>query len=198
MTDLPAPRILGSAEAARPLHPRQESDPTRDLRTLFESERDALFRFLWRLTSNASDAEDLLQETFLLAWTKPVRFTHREHLAAYFRRTAFRVFLNAKRKANRRRDLAPAPTSTSHESASRTVAEAEALAILRRHIHAAIQSLPEDTRRAFVLFRFENLTCAEIAELCGTTIDAVEGRIEHAMRELAVRLRPHRDNLPEA
>ena len=36
-----------------------------EIRTLFEDQREPLYRFLYRLTRNASDAEDLLQETFL-------------------------------------------------------------------------------------------------------------------------------------
>ncbi|MFO1010906.1 MAG: RNA polymerase sigma factor [Planctomycetota bacterium] len=198
MNDLPAPpRILGSLGDAPPLQAGTDRAHATDVRALFESERDALFRFLWRLTGNASDAEDLLQETFLAAWRKPDRFAPREHVGGYLRRTAFRLFLNARRKHERRAALDPRPVEASCESAERTVAESEARVELARRIRAAIDALPEPTRSAFVLFRFEGLPCAEIADLLGLTVDAVEGRLEVAMRELAVRLRPHADELPE-
>ncbi|MBK7878415.1 MAG: RNA polymerase sigma factor [Planctomycetes bacterium] len=197
MTDLPAPRIFASVDGALPLQASLERPRTHELRALFESERDGLFRFLWHLTGNANDAEDLLQETFLTAWRKPEKFAPREHVGGYLRRTAFHVFLNARRKSERRAGLEPRPVEDSCESAARTVAESEAREELRRRVRGVVDALPEPTRRVFVLFRFEGLACAEIAALCGLSVDAVEGRIESAMRELAVRLAPHREELPE-
>ncbi len=53
------------------------------------------------------------------------------------------------------------------------------------------------TREVFVLFRFDGLSCTEIAELCDLSLSAVEGRIERATKLVATRLRPHREDLPE-
>ena len=57
--------------------------------------------------------------------------------------------------------------------------------------------MPDGTREAFLLFRYEDLSCAEIAALMDVSVDAIEGRIERAMKALATRLRPHVEDLPE-
>jgi RNA polymerase sigma-70 factor (ECF subfamily) len=203
MTEFPAqPRLLGgSVDGAPTIRGGLEHGRPGDLRALFEAERDGLFRFLWRLSGNANDAEDLLQETFLTAWRKQHEFEERGLAAGYLRRTAFRVFLNARRKLVRRgppaRPLEPEDGMDASHSTSHAVAESEAREHLRRHVRAALDALPAGTREVFVLFRFEGLACAEIAQIAGLSVDAVEGRIERATKLLATRLRPHTDDLPE-
>jgi RNA polymerase sigma-70 factor (ECF subfamily) len=198
MTELPAqPRIFGSVGGAFPTRDRQEAAVTHDLRALFESERDGLFRFLWRLSGNATDAEDLLQETFLTAWRKRERFERSEHVAGYLRRTAFRLFLNARRKSDRRAALTSREEEPEAASACDAAAESDARKNLLRRVRTAIAALPDGTREAFLLFRYEELTCAEIATVMDVSVDAIEGRIERAMKTLATRLRPHAEDLPE-
>lgn len=198
MTDLPAqPRMATSAESALPPIVHIHSRQPHELCAVFERERDGLFRFLWRLTGNASDADDLLQDTFLTAWRKPELFRDRDGLGAYLRRTAYRLFLNARRKHGRRGELALAPAETSTEAAATSVAEREAREQLRTRVQSAIEALPEGTREVFLMFRFEGMCCAEIARVCEISVDAVEGRIERATRLLAVRLVPHAEDMPE-
>lgn len=201
MTDVPAPSRLAptapAGGASSPIPPH-EARPPHELCAVFERERDGLFRFLWRLTGDASDADDLLQDTFLTAWRKPELFRDRENLPAYLRRTAYRLFLNDREKLLRRAALAPPPVEALAESASASVAEQEAREHLRARVRRAIDRLPAGTREVFLLFRFEGLTCAEIARACDLTVDAVEGRIERATKLLAAQLLPHAEDLPEA
>lgn len=197
MTEIPAhPRLLTPAEDAPLTRPPLESDGPSDVRALFEAHRDGLFRFLWRLAGNSNDAEDLLQETFLAAWKNKDKIEVRDGASAYLRRIAFHLFLNARRRS-RRSVGTPGEEDLVMESASRTVAEEEAREHLRAHVRAAVDGLPDGTREVFVLFRFEGLSCAQIAQLSDISVSAVEGRIERATRLVAARLRPHREELPE-
>ena len=90
-----------------------------ELQSLFEEERDPLFRFLFRLTRHASDAEDLLQETFLTVWRKREQFEGRGSPQAYLRRTAYRLFLNARERRLRRTALAPTISDEGAEAVER-------------------------------------------------------------------------------
>jgi len=172
-----------------------------EFRELFEREGSNVFRFLVRLTRNASDADDLLQETFLTVWRKRDQFEGRGAVEGWLKRTAFRTYLNARTLRQRRARLTPveaAPELADHvEAPVDTGAEQrDAMDFLSAKIRCAIDSLPEASREAFVLFRFDGLTCSEIARLTETPLKTVETRVSRATKFLADRLRPYRDNAP--
>jgi RNA polymerase sigma-70 factor, ECF subfamily len=173
-----------------------------EFRALFLEQRDPLFRFLLRLTRNPSDAEDLLQETFLTAWKKRALFEGRGSAAGFLRRTAYRLFLNQNEVTSRRASLAPivqaslvgtnadggGPGEPSDHERDETVG------FLVQRVRAALEELPEPARAAFVLFRYEGLSCAEVAELQSAPLKTVETRIARATELLAEKLRPYRDH----
>ena len=173
-----------------------------EFRLLFLEQRVPLFRFLMRLTRNASDAEDLLQETFLAVWEKRALFQGRGSAAGFLRRTAYRLFLNHSERRTRRAGLEPrmlgergAETRERAESGdpSSVHEREETLGFLVQRVGAALDELPEPTRTAFVLFRYEGLSCAEVAELQSAPLKTVESRIARATQVLAQRLQPYRD-----
>lgn len=168
-----------------------------EFRALFQEQRDPLFRFLFRLTRNASDAEDLLQETFLTVWRKRDLYAGRGSAAGFLRSTAYRLFLNQAELAARRADLAPLAAEARERDESVADAagvdeRAETVGFLIARVHAALDELPEPTRTAFVLFRYEGLSCAEVAETQGAPLKTVETRIARATQLLAEKLRPYR------
>ena len=167
-----------------------------EFRALFLEQRDPLFRFLLRLTRNPSDAEDLLQETFLTAWRKRELYDGRGSAAGFLRRTAYRLFLNANGVERRRAALAPrveldaaGPPDERHEGQRE---REETLSFLAERVRAALEELPEPTRTAFVLFRFEGLSCAEVAEALDAPPRTIETRVARATQLLAHKLRAYR------
>lgn len=168
-----------------------------DFRRLFEAHRDAVHRLLVRLTRNAADADDLLQETFLSVWRKREQFDGRGSEAGWIRRTAFRTYLNDRRKRTRRAALdAAVPRAEGVvPPADGEVAHRETVAFLAARVEEALASLPDEMREAFVLFRYEGLTCAEIGEMTETPVKTVETRVRRAAEALARRLAPWRDHL---
>lgn len=148
-------------------------------------------RFLCHLTGNAPDAEDLLQETFLAVWRKRDQFEGRGSAAGYLRRTAFHLFLNARQKQDRRNAIARRTDEEPSCSPLDDVDEHEARAVLVARVRAAVDELPDGPREAFILFRFEEHTCAEIAEITGVPRKTVESRIARAVELLNERLKRH-------
>ena len=166
-------------------------------RDLFECERDTTFRFLLRLTRNRADAEDLLQESFLTVWRKRGQFEGRGSPGGFLRKTAYRLYLNQRTKVARRAALAPV---NGHEAtapaAGAGVERKDSVDFLIGRVREALADLPEPAREAFVLFRFEGLTCSEIAETTGTPIKTVETRLRRATLQLSEQLRKYRGHLP--
>lgn len=173
-----------------------------EFRALFLEQRDPLFRFLVRLTRNASDAEDLLQETFLTVWRKRALFEGRGSAAGFLRRTAYRLFLNQNERDTRRSGLEPqvhgersALALEQEQNGDPSVRHEhdETVGFLVRRVTDTLELLPEPTRTAFVLFRYEGLSCAEVAEVQSAPLKTVETRIARATQLLAEKLRAYRD-----
>lgn len=172
-----------------------------EFRALFLEQRDPLFRFLLRLTRDPSDAEDLLQETFLTVWRKREQFEGRGSAAGFLRRTAYRLFLNQSEVKTRRGERLGRREAVVDAGGEPAVDPApsrerdETLAFLVQRVRAALDELSEPARTAFILFRYEGFTCAEVAELQAAPLKTVETRIARATRLLADKLRPYRDHV---
>ena len=171
-----------------------------EFRTVFEAERQPLFRFLYRLTHNASDAEDLLQETFLAVWRKREQYQGRGSLGGYLRSTAWHLYLNSRERDERRAALAPksVPSDEPPAESDPALESSESAGFLLERVRDELGRLPEGAREAFVLFRYEGLTCAQIAALTGAPLKTVESRVARATRQLAERLRPYRHLMPSS
>jgi RNA polymerase sigma-70 factor (ECF subfamily) len=184
--------LLEAGGAARPAGPG-------DFSAFFDTNRDAIHRFLWRLTRNAADADDLLQETFLSAWRKRAQFEGRGSAEGWLRKTAFRLYLNQRTKTVRRADLAVAhspPREGSVPPAERAFDDRESAEFLLRRVADAVDALPDGPREAFVLFRYEGMNCAAIAEATDTPMKTVETRLRRATELLTQQLARYRDELP--
>jgi len=159
-------------------------------RRLFMEQRGEVYRFLYRLAGNAHDAEDLLQETFARLWHKRDQYRGDGSLAGYIRKIAYRTFLNARTRLQRVR--APLPITGEledrYDGPADDAQSRDCRAFLLRHVQQAVRSLPESWRQPFVLFRYENMSCREIAELMGLTNKAVEMRLRKATRSIAAQL----------
>ena len=157
-----------------------------DFRELFDEERDRTYRLLVRLARDRHDAEELLQDAFVAVWRARERFEGRGSAAGYLRRTAFRLFVNRYHRIARRRRLAPEPPREEPAAATSCDAEdAEARAFVLARVREALDGLPGPLREAFVLFRMEGRSVAEIADESGTPKKTIETRIRRATLALA-------------
>lgn len=167
-----------------------------EFRRLFDAHAGAVHRLLFRLTRNAADADDLLQETFLAVWRKQEQFDGRGSAEGWLRRIAFRTYLNERTRRKRRSALdarAPRPAERTEPPVDGAVARKEALGFLAERVEEALATLPDEPREAFVLFRCEGMTCAEISELTEVPAKTVETRVRRAAELLAQKLAPYRD-----
>ncbi|MFT7484240.1 MAG: RNA polymerase sigma-70 factor (ECF subfamily) [Candidatus Paceibacteria bacterium] len=173
-----------------------------EFRSLFIQERDRLFRMLARLSGNPQDAEDLLQETFLVVWRKRGEFEGRGAPEGYLRKTAHRLFLNRYQARCARPKSEVDLERVMHESDSQQpcpstrMAQEDAARFLMVRVEECLSELPRELREAFVLFHHEGLSVREIADMTATPAKTVETRLRRATLSLAEKLRPYRSLLP--
>ena len=148
----------------------------------------ALFGMAYRLTGNAHDAEDLVQETMLRAYRAFDRFRPGTNARAWLFTILHRLRTDLLRHRGRRPETVELvddgpPVAPAHEAA---------LTSGHEEITRALEGLPEVFRAAVVLRDIEEFTYAEIAEVLGVPVGTVMSRIHRGRallrRALAGRL----------
>jgi RNA polymerase sigma-70 factor (ECF subfamily) len=157
----------------------------------FDEHHLALFRFAYRLTGSAADAEDIVQECFAALLRADCSFDEaRTPLRTYL----FGVVRNQALKRFRRREDAmaepePEPDTWSPES---QVLRDELETLVAR----AVLALPEAQREVLVLAHYEQIPLAEIADVVGIEVGAVKSRLQRARSALRESLAQYAERLP--
>lgn len=131
-----------------------------------------------------SDADDLVQETFLRVLSGLKRYRHQGHLRAWLLRIALNLAHDARRKTGRVVTGAdvhllagvPEPDGDPAERLVESL-EGEVLA-------GALARLPETQREALVLRFYADLPVQDIARVVGCPEGTVKSRIHYALRKL--------------
>lgn len=146
---------------------------------LFDEHHAPLFRFACRLTGSATDAEDIVQESFLSLLRADCRYDpRRATLRSYLFGAVRNQALKRLRYTNEPAENAP------HPADSRSP-ESEALrAELKDAIARAVMRLPENQRAVLLLAHYEQLPLAEVAQIMDIDIGAVKSRLQRARASL--------------
>jgi RNA polymerase sigma-70 factor (ECF subfamily) len=157
---------------------------------------DSLYGTALRLTRNGSDAEDLVQDTYLKAFRSAAQFQRGTNLKAWLFTILHNTFRNMRRHDGR--SPIDIDSETVEQSANLSVHDETPEQILSRatldaDLQAALDALPDAFREAVWLRDVEELTYAEIAQVVAVPIGTVMSRISRGRRLLFERLSAARD-----
>lgn len=154
---------------------------------------DALYNTALRMTRNAQDAEDLVQETYLKAFRHYEKFQPGTNLKAWLFKIMKNTFINDYRK----RQLAPPESdfaeieesfeSQLSEEVTRQIKnpEQEALEnVLDEDVQRALDELPADYRMVVLLADVEGFAYREIAEILDIPVGTVMSRLYRGRKKL--------------
>lgn len=159
---------------------------------------DQLYGGAMRLTRNPQDAEDLIQETYLKAYSNFDSFKQGTNLKAWLYRIMTNTYINSYRKAKRRPVESSADelsdfqlyTTAGHDSTGLESAEVEALKQMPdSEISEAMNDLPEDYRMVVYYADVVGLAYKEIADVMGTPLGTVMSRLHRGRKLLRAALK---------
>lgn len=175
------------------------SETTPERRARFEREAmpllDQMYSAALRTTRNPTDAEDLVQETYLKAYRAFGSFEAGTNLKAWLYRILTNTYINTYRAKKRRPEIADVEDVEDlylyHHLAGDPSAglgrsaEDEALdRFTDTDVKAAIESLPDSFRMAVLLADVEGFSYKEIAEITDVPMGTVMSRIHRGRKAL--------------
>ena len=151
----------------------------------------SVYRVAYGITRNASDADDLAQETFVRAFQAIGRFRVGEPLHPWLARIAVNLAFSLFRRRKRRPETPLEPLIESgHEFAGADdPAENVAKSERDRHLSEAFAGLSEEHRVILVLRVVEGMSYDEIARTLHVPGGTVMSRLSRARADLRARLK---------
>ena len=146
-----------------------------DVAQLVADHHEALYRYAYRLSGQSADAEDLTQQTFLIAQQKLSQLRHVDRARSWL----FSVLRNCFLKSCRRQPPIPV-ASTALDINNIPENRPAGYPIDRRQLQEALDALPPEFRVVVLMFYFEGCSYKEIAQGLDLPIGTVMSRLARA------------------
>jgi RNA polymerase sigma-70 factor (ECF subfamily) len=145
-----------------------------------------LYRVARAIVRDEAEAEDVMQQAYVSAYTHLAQFEQRARFSTWLTRIAVHEALARRRRRERITEMDAMPeTEGDVWTAKAPDPEQQALTgELRRALEASVDALPESHRSVFVLRDVEGLTTAETAECLGLSEDNVKTRLSRSRAAL--------------
>lgn len=144
-----------------------------------------------RMLANQAEAEDIAQETMLRLWKHaPDWQPGRAQVGTWLYRVASNLATDRLRSRRNR----PADDSALDQLADQAPGVEQRMISAERDtaLHQALNRLPDRQKLAITLRHFDELSQPDMAEIMGTSVEAVESLLARGRRALAAMLRPGR------
>ena len=169
-------------------------DDKRFFSKCIEDSMESLYRVALRLTKNEADAQDLVADSVVKAWSAFPGLKDRHRVRPWLLRIVHNCFISDYRKKSIRPDETPFDENCGEEDkhviASLVAQQSDdfmhwwanperelANTLLRDDIIKAVESLPEAFRTAVVLISIEGLSYDEAADVMGVPTGTVRSRM---------------------
>jgi RNA polymerase sigma-70 factor (ECF subfamily) len=156
------------------------------LHQLIDAHYEALYRYAYRLSGSAADAEDLTQETFGKALARLPQLREPERAKAWLFRILRNLYLHKVRDQKRHRVV---PLDAVGDLATRDPSP-DLPEIDPSRLQHVLNELDEAFRTPIILFYFEEFSYRDIAEQMELPIGTVMSRLARAKAYLRTRLAP--------
>jgi RNA polymerase sigma-70 factor, ECF subfamily len=164
---------------------------------LYDRHSSTLYALLLRILANPDDAQEVLQETFVKAWTNAkmfdaVRGSDVAWLISIARSRGIDRLRSRKIRGDREDDAGRELSTGVGFVEKRTGADDAIESEERMAVRGALAELPEPQRVALALAYFEGLSQSEISAKLGEPLGTIKTRMQLGMKKLRERLKAYR------
>lgn len=138
-----------------------------------------IYYFVRRMVNNHEDANDICQNTFVIAWEKWDQFKGQSKISTWLHTIAYREALRNIERQSKTTNLVNHHTQTSNDFPF------DGDEILMA-LEAALHRLPEKQKAVFILRYFEEKSYEEIAAITDTSVGALKASYHHAAEKIKV------------
>ncbi len=146
---------------------------------LYQLYSKAMFNVCYRFMNNREDAEDMLQEVFLQAFTKLDHFRFESGFGTWLKTIAIRTCINAIKK--RKLDLVYCEEIYDQDTSEELANDVE---LTVDKVLKAMEELPEGGRIVFSLYLLEGYDHGEISQILGITESTSKSQFMRAKRRV--------------
>lgn len=146
---------------------------------LFRANSKTVFNYIYYKFGNEEKAYDAVQEAFARLWENCGKVAPTK-AKAYVYTIANNLYLNVLKAEKVRLKYADRVKTTDHETPEYVMEEEE----FKTKLDNALNGLPENQRITFLLNRIDGKKYAEIAEMEGVSVKAIEKRMHLALKSL--------------
>lgn len=150
-------------------------------RQLVSKHLNGALGFAERMIGNRNDAEDIVQEGFLIVWKEASRWKPKAKFTTWFHRVLYNLCIDYLRKPRL------LTGGIELESAQSSIPDAEQAIISREYsnqVKEALQKLSERQRAALILFYYEELSQDEAADVLEVSVSGLEALLFRARTTL--------------
>ena len=157
---------------------------------LYEMHRERIYRLLYHLTGDKSQAEDFLHEVFLRIYNALPRFRFHSSFSTWIYRIALNEAKYRKRQTRNSVPLANILGSSFDQVTSPDQLRSHIVQQRQDMVRNVVLELPTKLRAVIVLKYIEELSYEEIAEILDCSTGTVASRLSRALQKLERTLRP--------
>ncbi len=150
------------------------------VRDLYKLYGQRLYVYALRLINDPATAEDVTQDTLVIAWRTAGKFRGDGRLQAWLLGIVHHRAMNALRQATKPIDLLEASTPAAGPSPEEQAQTRET----RQWVRQGLQGLSAEHRAVLELVFYQGLSLSEVAEICGCPLGTVKSRLSYARKHL--------------
>ncbi|MBJ6367456.1 RNA polymerase sigma factor [Snuella sedimenti] len=154
---------------------------------IFNIYYNVILVFIYKLTKNRMQAEDIVQETFAKLWAFKERIDINRPIKSYLYKTSYNLYIDIYRKSLRAKEMLK---ELYYQKIISLTEEDDAIKEKKMAlIEYTINELPPKCKAIFMMSKFDGLTYNEISSELNISVKTVENQIGIALTKLRTALK---------